>query len=809
MEAEEEIKLVKRQVMEWLEDVAEGRYYVEECKKNQVDTEEIGNILDAEKEQDILDCEEEGNEADPMYEHLDLGNHNEQEFSPSTKWCKTIELKEEENLIKEAQNLDQFQRKTLDIGLKYARGIVKARHQGNGLPEAPNVIVVGGAGSGKSTVIFSLTQWVHKILQTAGDDPQSPYILTTATTGAASVIVEGLTLHSAMGFDFSNKHNSLSDKKQELMRDRFKNVKVIIVDEFSMMKVELLYRLDLRMKELKRNSKVFGGVSVFLLGDPAQLKPVLGTFIFDKPKTEDYLLAFGDGSDSLWRSFKVIMLTENHRQGNDKIYGDMLNRIRIGQQNQEDLDLLKTRVRSKNHPDLKNALYIACKKKGVTEHNKKCLNTLQGNLYENKSINFTSAKKNFKPPLTDFGTIGDTQFVDKLHLKIGARVMLIFNVDVSDLLCNGAMGTLVGVEPFKDGSVDKLVVKFDNSKAGRESRKSHPNYAKKFPEGTVIKKMEYEISRKANTVIGSSAKLIQYPLILAYAVTVHKIQGQTIERPWKCVVDLTSVFEGAQAYVMLSRVKELDQIFILGELPENKMYPIPKALIEIKRLEEISINNNPTAWDKKSTLGVTKISLLNTRSLVNKFENIRCDFSLHQSDIMILVETWIPEISEERKYVLKNFETHLNSAGRGKGIAVYSKKEFHHNCDLNDEHVSITKMESEDIDVIAIYRSKEGSLKELINKLKNLISYSKTTLVIGDMNICNKEKPNNHLNTYLTSKTFKQIVTSATHIDGGHIDHCYIMNVGNYEERPAIDIIPKYYSDHDSICISWKKCSNQ
>ena len=84
---------------------------------------------------------------------------------------------------------------------------------------------------------------------------------TYSTTGAASVLVEGLTSHSALGFDFSNKHNSSSDKKQEIIRDRFKNVKFIIVDEFSMMKVELLYRLDLRMKELKRNSKVFGGVS--------------------------------------------------------------------------------------------------------------------------------------------------------------------------------------------------------------------------------------------------------------------------------------------------------------------------------------------------------------------------------------------------------------------------------------------------------------------------------------------------------------------------------------------------------------------
>ena len=259
---------------------------------------------------------------------------------------------------------------------------------------------------------------VHKTLQAPGDDPQSPYIIPTATTGAASVIIEGTTLHSALGFDYSHKHSSLSDKKREEMRERFKNVKFIIVDEFSMMKVELLYRLDLRMKELKINNRPFGGVSVYLMGDPAQLKPVLGRFIFDKPNSEEYQLAYGDGTESLWRSFNVIMLTENHRQGNDKTYGDMLNRIRIGEQTNEDMELLRTRIRPKNHPDLKESLYIACKKKQVTEHNVRCLNNLPGKLFESKAINFTGLKKNFQPTLTDFGTIADTQFVDKLNLKL-------------------------------------------------------------------------------------------------------------------------------------------------------------------------------------------------------------------------------------------------------------------------------------------------------------------------------------------------------------------------------------------------------
>ena len=370
-----------------------------------------------------------------------------------------------------------------------------------------------------------------------------------------------------------------------------------------MMKSDQLYQLDLRLKELKQTNRTFGGIALFLLGDPAQLKPVKGRLAFDKPICEDYHLAYGDGSDSLWRSFQVINLTENHRQGNDKKYADMLNRIRLGEQNPEDLALLKTRIRMKNHPDLKDAMYIACKKVSVNEHNEKCLNSISAKLYEIKAKHLTKLKQNFKPYIQKDRTISDTQFLDTLKIKVGAKVMLIYNVDVSDLLCNGAMGTLIGIELAKDGSVEKLIVKFANPKAGRESRRKHPNYSKKYPEGTVITKMEkeYTLSKKVNTVIASTAKLIQYPIILTFAVTVHKVKGQTIERPLKCVIDLRSVFEGAQAYVMLSRIKELDQLYILEELPENKIYPIQKALEEIRRLETVSINNNPTIWDRAAS----------------------------------------------------------------------------------------------------------------------------------------------------------------------------------------------------------------
>ena len=150
----------------------------------------------------------------------------------------------------------------------------------------------------------------------------------------------------------------------------------------------------------------------------------------------------------------------------------------------------------------------------------------------------------------------------------------------------------------------------------------------------------------------------------------------------------------------------------------------------------------------------------------------------------------------------------MNNRGRGKGLAVFHKKDFQHARDINEENISITKMESRDIDIIAIYRSQDGDIKTLKTKLEDTINLSKTTLVIGDLNICNMEKPKNQIRMFLESKRFKLIVNKATHIDGRHIDHAYILNNGNYAEMADVELVPKYYSDHDGICISWKKITN-
>ena len=258
---------------------------------------------------------------------------------------------------------------------------------------------------------------------------------------------------------------------------------------------------------------------------------------------------------------------------------------------------------------------------------------------------------------------------------------------------------------------------------------------------------------------------------------------------------------------MLSRMKEIGQLHILDELPENKIYPIKKAQDEITRLEETSINKNANTWDKKHELDVVKIGCLNCRSLVNKLDHVRSDHSLMQSDILVLMETWLPkENVGDSKYELEGYEVHLNSTGRGKGLAIFFKIEIENVIDYNEDKINITKLKCDECDIIAVYRSEDGSLDGLVSRLLEILDLSKSSVVVGDINICNRKRPNNILKTSLEELGFTESIRQATHVDGGHLDHAYILNVGNFEET-SIHLVPKYYSDHDALCICLRKSS--
>ena len=330
-----------------------------------------------------------------------------------------------------------------------------------------------------------------------------------------------------------------------------------------MVKVDMLYQLDLRLQEITQKEIPFGGISLFVFGDLMQLRPVLGRFIFDNPIREEYKTVHQ--AYPRWPMFQCTILEKNHRQGKDKDYGDLLNRMRIGMHTEEDLETLETRVRKKAEIDFKNIdLFIGGKLKPCTKLNENYIfKEMPGKLFKISSVNFDSSREDFKPKINEKdGSVGTTPFQDILCLKIGAKIMIIHNVDTLDKITNGQLGVLVDVLQTKDGKADKLIVKLKNETAGKINRQKHPLLASKYPECVILERfsMQYNVRHKSGDV-GATATVVQFPVKVAFAVTAHKIQGASISSPAKVVMDLNSTFEPAQCYVMLSRIQKLGKLF--------------------------------------------------------------------------------------------------------------------------------------------------------------------------------------------------------------------------------------------------------
>ena len=808
MENKENIQFVKRYLLPFAQGVEEARHYVQESMKNEDRPHNIGNTLDPEMEKESLECREEEEMIHPDFVQIhpdNFDNHSNAEQIKKT--FKNIQIRTSEENLQDARKLDTFQKRVLLVAIKFAEDLVIYKKGKISPPKAPLLMVHGGAGSGKSTVIKVMSQYIHQILKKEGDDPECPYVLLSAFTGSAASNIDGQTLHTLFSFNFGAGFQSLSDQKRDLKRALYKNIKVLIIDEISLVDADMLYRIDLRLREITQKDMPFGNIAILTFGDLMQIKPVKGRYIMQCPTSKQFLVTYE--IDSLWHKFEVIILEKNHRQGEDGHYADMLNRIRIGQQTPIDIQELKDRVRKKDHPDIKRengALFLFGTNKKVNEMNNKRLKALKGKEIIIPAITLHKTIKNFNPPTNNAGNICQTPFQRELKLKIGAKVMLTYNVDTSDGLINGARGDLIGAIEDKEGNISKLIIKFDMESIGHGKRKSQGGLSQKYPGGTAIEKINYPftISKSRKSVI-NTANVIQYPLKLAFACTGHKIQGATIPKPMKLIIYVMDIWMAAITYVMLSRICALSQLYILDEFDESKMYPSQIALEELERLKTISLNNNPTDWEKVDHITL-KISSLNCRSLKKHIADIKLDDNLLKSNIICLQETWLDEDENTQNFEIPNYELHLNSNGRGKGLAIYFHKELsrHHEIDIKQENFQISMFSCCNIDVIVIYRSRNGSHDDITAILDTLIKRETPILILGDLNFCFLEHSSNSTRRFLNQNHFQQLVKEPTHIEGNLLDHAYVLDSRGVNKYTAV-LHSKYYTDHRGVGIMVKR----
>ena len=240
-------------------------------------------------------------------------------------------------------------------------------------------------------------------------------------------------------------------------------------------------------------------------------------------------------------------------------------------------------------------------------------------------------------------------------------------------------------------------------------------------------------------------------------------------KPNSLVVDVVSAHQPGMVYVMLSRGCSLEQLSILDKMDPAKIRVHEDVEAETKRIRKVSLNNNPCNWMNPKAAGL-KVSSLNVKSLRCHIGDIKSDPALLQSDILCLQEIWLhPGEEEGEQYHLEGFRGHFTCVGPGKGVAVYVKDKIasYSYHDISEPFIQLGKVSLKDLDIITIYRSQEEPLLRAAHFLNEFIDFEKTTLLIGDFNVCPKRKPSNEVSSFLSRHKFNQLVTLPTHIDGG------------------------------------------
>ena len=395
-----------------------------------------------------------------------------------------------------------------------------------------------GAGCGKT---FLLNKIIHKYSNFWG---KRKNVAITASTGVAAILINGVTLHSWTGIGIGNKPKEALLKKvlgNNRSKKRWKKVEMLIIDEISLISGELFTKLEYIARIVRGNEAPFGGIQLVVSGDWLQLPNIDNKgYAFESPVWDKCI-------DS------VVYLTKIMRQDNP-VFQRVLNQIRVGRITKEVKKVLRSRLGvtlANEHGIIPTKLYSL--NVNVQKINNKSLNDL---LETTKRI-----KKNFTaqwlPKKSKFKNheryIKLFRAPYSLDLCVGAQVMLLVNTD--QFLVNGSRGVIKG---FNDEGFP--IVKFLN---GIDN---------------VIQPVNWEIEYD-NNIVGSFK---QIPLKLAYATTIHKSQGSTLDY---VEIDLSKIFEISQGYVGLSRVQDLEKLSIIN-LDFHKFMVNRKALGYYQELEE-------------------------------------------------------------------------------------------------------------------------------------------------------------------------------------------------------------------------------
>ncbi|XP_022774647.1 ATP-dependent DNA helicase PIF1-like [Durio zibethinus] len=399
-----------------------------------------------------------------------------------------------------------------------------------------SLFITGSAGTGKTVLLKHI---IKLLKQTYGKSR----VFVTASTGIAACAIRGQTLHSFAGIGIGDGDREMlvnrviNDKKACI---RWNKAQVLVIDEISLVEANLFDNLEYIAKAVRDSDKVWGGIRLVVSGDFFQLPPI---FKQQDPSRKEFAFE-ADCWDS---SFDIqVELSKIFRQSEDRLI-KLLQGIRRGNSDPEDLQILEQSC-SVSEPD-PSVVRLYPRIDDVNKVNEERMKALS----EEKVI-YEASDEGEKPWRRQLA-LGLAP--NKLVLCKGARVMLIKNLNVWRGFVNGATGTVTGFTKDGNGTIltpDNLlpVVEFDS---GRE---------------IVIEPEKWYVMEGSSPV----ARRLQLPLVLAWAISIHKCQGMSLDH---IHTDLSRAFGCGMVYVALSRVRSLDGLHLSGFSP-SKIKAHPKVL---------------------------------------------------------------------------------------------------------------------------------------------------------------------------------------------------------------------------------------
>ena len=390
--------------------------------------------------------------------------------------------------------------------------------------ECPVVFVTGNAGTGKSTLIRYLRSIIDK------------KSVVVAPTGVAALNVNGVTIHSF--FRFPPKIHEEEDIKLVYDRKLYQKLELLIIDEISMVRADLMDSIDKFLRKNRSNDKPFGGVQLLLIGDLFQLPPVTTNQESGVLQARGYSSPYFFSSFSLQRTSLVpIELTSFYRQ-EDSSFISLLNQIRIGENLQQVIPEINHKCMQQQNR--KYIITLTCTNDRADHINMRELKNLPTKEYSFKGTfkgKFSLEHDKLPSPLD-------------LRLKKGAHVMFTKN-DEQHRWVNGSIGIV--------NEVDSENIRVELFSGNRDLCHVLP-----------VKWENYKYSydpMKDSITSDKIGEYIQYPLMLAWAVTIHKSQGKSLDN---VLVDLgNGAFASGQVYVALSRCRSIDNITLAQPIRET------------------------------------------------------------------------------------------------------------------------------------------------------------------------------------------------------------------------------------------------